>query len=541
MSLLPRTSRALGASLIAALSVATLAATAISSPAAAANKPNVIDGPDMSSNNYSVVRSGACSPATNWAKVKKAGKDFAIAKATEGTSYINPCFAQDYTGARSAGLVRGSYHFARPATPLLSSADAQAEDYARELGSVTTTKTLPPVLDFETTGGLSRPQLDTWAQDFMIKLRSLTGRTPMLYTYPAFWSSTMADTTAFARFPLWMASYGVSTAPTADVWQYTDHASISGIHGGVDESKFVGKLGRSWSTLSNGTLASPWAAAAPAAPVDVHATAGSQSAKVSWLPGDAGSSHITGYKVTAKPGGATATVGGSTFSASFSGLTTGTTYKFSVRASNAVDSGSAASSNAVIPSIPTALSAHATTSVHPGTTVPFSAKLVRRDTDKALAGSLVILYRQDGSHWTQTRRLTTDSGGRVSATLRPKQTHTYEFVYPGVRGIARSDDFVRTAVRPTVTARLSRASVARRGQVTLSGAVSPIQAGERVDRERRVSGRWKVAATRTVTKRGTYSFVIHPTKRASMVFRVAAVATHGRSAGYSPHRTLTVR
>ena len=41
---------------------------------------------------------------------------FAYVKATEGTYYINPDFAQQYNGSYQAGLIRGAYHFATPNT-----------------------------------------------------------------------------------------------------------------------------------------------------------------------------------------------------------------------------------------------------------------------------------------------------------------------------------------------------------------------------------------------------------------------------------------
>lgn len=50
----------------------------------------------------------------NWSTVKANGVTFAYIKATEGTSYTNPSFSSQYTGATNAGIIRGSYHFARP-------------------------------------------------------------------------------------------------------------------------------------------------------------------------------------------------------------------------------------------------------------------------------------------------------------------------------------------------------------------------------------------------------------------------------------------
>jgi RHS repeat-associated protein len=94
-------------------------------------------------------------------------------------------------------------------------------------------------------------------------------------------------------------------------------------------------------------------AASPGAPTGVAATAGNAKAVVTWTaPTDNGGSAITGYTVTASPGGATATTTGAT-SATVNGLTNGTAYTFMVTAKNAVSTGpSSAPSGAITPAGP---------------------------------------------------------------------------------------------------------------------------------------------------------------------------------------------
>ncbi|MDQ1634565.1 MAG: large repetitive protein, partial [Frankiaceae bacterium] len=97
----------------------------------------------------------------------------------------------------------------------------------------------------------------------------------------------------------------------------------------------------------------------PGPPAAVVAHAASASATVTWLPpASNGGSPITGYTVTSSPDGRSTTVGGSAVSAQLTGLTNGTSYTFTVRATNAKGSSAASTpSVAVIPRAPTTVPA----------------------------------------------------------------------------------------------------------------------------------------------------------------------------------------
>ncbi|MCU0296573.1 MAG: fibronectin type III domain-containing protein, partial [Candidatus Nanopelagicales bacterium] len=89
--------------------------------------------------------------------------------------------------------------------------------------------------------------------------------------------------------------------------------------------------------------------ASPSAPLAPVASAGTNRATVSWQPpASSGNSPITGYTVTAAPGGATCA--SSTTTCDVPGLTDGTSYTFTVTATNAVGvSPPSVASNAVTP------------------------------------------------------------------------------------------------------------------------------------------------------------------------------------------------
>lgn len=91
----------------------------------------------------------------------------------------------------------------------------------------------------------------------------------------------------------------------------------------------------------------PPAPRAPDAPTNVVATAGSESAVVSWNPAPDNGSAITKYLVDG--GGKELSTNGDGHSLTVTGLTNGQSYQFSVKAVNSVGTGPATQSNSVIP------------------------------------------------------------------------------------------------------------------------------------------------------------------------------------------------
>jgi len=184
----------------------------------------------------------------DWSAVAGHGASFAIVKATEGSGYVNPYFASDWVGIARAHLVRGAYEFARPAWPL-STAVSQAEAFVSTTGTTRELGDLPPALDLEDSGGLSAGQLVAWAHRWLDTVQQLTGRLPMIYTYPRFWQWATGDDASFGAYPLWEAAYS-GTAPSPlpgwsrwTLWQHSDGAGYPGIADPVDESVFCCAVG----------------------------------------------------------------------------------------------------------------------------------------------------------------------------------------------------------------------------------------------------------------------------------------------------------
>ncbi|MEV5375568.1 lysozyme [Streptomyces nondiastaticus] len=190
-----------------------------------------VEGVDVSSHNGSVP----------WSSLWNSGNRFAYVKATEGTSYTNPSFAQQYNGSYDAGMIRGAYHFALPDN---SGGAAQAAYFATHGGGWSQDgRTLPGVLDMEynpygpTCYGMSASALVRWISDFFATYQARTGRDAVIYTSTGWWKQCTGNYGGFAAaHPLWVPRYGSSAGELPagwgyyTFWQYTDTGPTVGDH-----------------------------------------------------------------------------------------------------------------------------------------------------------------------------------------------------------------------------------------------------------------------------------------------------------------------
>ncbi|NIY68284.1 lysozyme [Streptomyces malaysiensis] len=206
-----------------------------------------VEGVDVSSHQGNV----------NWATLWSSGVRFAYVKATEGTSYTNPNFTQQYNGSYNVGMIRGSYHFALPNN---STGAAQANYFVDHGGGWSKDgKTLPGALDMEynpygaTCYGLSASAMVNWIKSFSSTYKSRTGRDPVIYTSTSWWKTCTGNSAAFGGInPLWIPRYGSSVGELPagwgfhTIWQYTSTGPTVG-----DHNKFNGAMDR-LQALANG-------------------------------------------------------------------------------------------------------------------------------------------------------------------------------------------------------------------------------------------------------------------------------------------------
>ena len=178
----------------------------------------------------------------DWAAVKASGIDFAMIRAgyrgaTRGKLNEDSKFADNYTGAKDAGVKVGIYFFSQATT----------EEEAREEADFVIERlkgrniTYPVAYDHErladTPGradDLSPEQMTKNAAAFCARIQE-AGYTPMIY-------GSMKDLLRYnlpdlAHYNIWLAQYNVN-APTFNqyfsIWQYSNTGSVSGIDGNVD-------------------------------------------------------------------------------------------------------------------------------------------------------------------------------------------------------------------------------------------------------------------------------------------------------------------
>jgi lysozyme len=188
----------------------------------------------------------------DWTSVKGAGIDFGIARVSDGTD-LDTNFATNWSGMKSAGLVRGAYQYFEPG----QDPTTQASIVVSAVGMLGAGD-LPVTADMETTGGESAATIAANLQTWMTAVQAGTGKVPMIYTAEGYWDSDVAST-AFASDPLWVANWQVTcpTLPTGwsnwVIWQYSDSGTVSGIPDTVDLDEFNGTLAQLQTFAGGGT------------------------------------------------------------------------------------------------------------------------------------------------------------------------------------------------------------------------------------------------------------------------------------------------
>ena len=182
------------------------------------------------------------------AGISFAGCVIAVAKATEGTGYVNSDYAKAKVRAAGAGAYFCAYHFL-----LAGDGAGQAQHAFATVGS-----DVPLMIDFEpeyTNGKISSAPQISDAVAFINEYRSLGGTTYLLYLPHWYWQGNLGSaslapvsdlnmllvssdyTTYSDTGPGWTAYGGM----TPIIWQYTSSATLNGVKN-VDMNAFKGTV-----------------------------------------------------------------------------------------------------------------------------------------------------------------------------------------------------------------------------------------------------------------------------------------------------------
>jgi lysozyme len=167
----------------------------------------------------------------DWERVAGDEIEFAYVKATEGRDFTDRYFDVNWSGARSAGLDRGAYHFLTLCSPGL----AQAEHFLRI--APPDDQALPPAVDLEIAGNCrDRPSAADVAGElgrFMDTVETAWGRPLVLYVGDD-WERVYPTRERLGR-SLWHRRF--LRRPDVNgwsIWQVHGYARVEGVSGGVD-------------------------------------------------------------------------------------------------------------------------------------------------------------------------------------------------------------------------------------------------------------------------------------------------------------------
>ena len=175
-------------------------------------------------------------------KVKNAGIDVVYIRAGQGFSYEDAKFERNYSEAKKSGLKIGVYHY------MTARNVEQAKLQAQFFVSLISNKQIDCKLamDFESFGNLNKTEINEIALAYMKEVERLSKKEVVVYsnTYNA---KNTFDANV-AKYPLWVAQYGVSQPQDNGKWknwvgyQYSSTGRVNGISGNVDMDRYTNDI-----------------------------------------------------------------------------------------------------------------------------------------------------------------------------------------------------------------------------------------------------------------------------------------------------------
>lgn len=172
----------------------------------------------------------------NFKEVERSGIEFVYVKATEGVKYVDPRYHTNVEKLLDTSLLTGAYHFFRPDDDVID----QANHFISRVSHGK--HTLPPMLDVEVSGTISRQELSSRVMQWLEYVEKKLQCRPVLFSNAGFWQQYLGP--SFDKYIFWLSDYETSPKVPAGltnwrIWQYSDTAKVKGISNNVDRNVIV--------------------------------------------------------------------------------------------------------------------------------------------------------------------------------------------------------------------------------------------------------------------------------------------------------------
>jgi len=180
----------------------------------------------------------------DWGVLAEQGIDFAWIKATEGSTYQDPRFADNWAGAHDTDLLVGAYHFLSIDSPGADQAANVVATVSRQRGD------LPVVVDVECYAGYcdappSAEAVRTVLDPLLAAVEQHYGRPAVLYATRDWYERYLAG--GYPDNPIWFRSVATSPRLVDDrdwtFWQWSARERLDGYEGDeefIDMNAFRG-------------------------------------------------------------------------------------------------------------------------------------------------------------------------------------------------------------------------------------------------------------------------------------------------------------
>ena len=180
----------------------------------------------------------------DWNLLSSQKISFAFIKATEGSSFVDPCFEYNFSEAQKYDIAIGAYHF----FSYDSKGETQAENFINNVRAFD--GMLPPVIDLEFYGDKkqnppSREDVSSNLKAMLEMLEAHYGLKPIIYATGLSYKLYLSE--EYEEYDIWIRN--VVSKPTLSdkrewtFWQYADREILDGYSGKerfIDMNLFAG-------------------------------------------------------------------------------------------------------------------------------------------------------------------------------------------------------------------------------------------------------------------------------------------------------------